>query len=224
MFLNGLNADEYGVRLLKKWSVKRGSTGTEYTKSRKGSVFTPLVSEFSLKTITLPVTIKGRDAHEAAVRISMWEAALAAGKVELYLPDGFFYDACLKSCGDPVYDLPSLISNTYVLEGVQRGPLQTLKAAPGVAFPVDGTAPHIECRITATPAAAAAEYLMAGVKFADVTAGDILCIDGLTIRVLINGAPALQRCDIVEWPYLIPGENTLTGTGEMNIEYYPIYY
>lgn len=118
MFLNHLNAVEYGVRLLKGWSVKRGSTGASAVKSRMSAAFNVMGSEVSLKTITLPVTIKGRDQHEAAARLSAWEAALAGGKVELQLPDGFLYDAYLKSCGEPSYDLPWLISNTYVLEGV----------------------------------------------------------------------------------------------------------
>lgn len=150
MFLNHLNAVEYGVRLLKGWSVKRGSTGASAVKSRMNAAFNVMGSEVSLKTITLPVTIKGRDQHEAAARLSAWEAALAGGKVELQLPDGFYYDAYLKSCGEPSYDLPWLISNTYVLEGVQRGPLLSLKAQPDVPFTVKGTAPRIGCRITAT--------------------------------------------------------------------------
>lgn len=102
MFLNHLNAVEYGVRLLKGWSVKRGSTGASAVKSRMSAAFNVMGSEVSLKTITLPVTIKGRDQHEAAARLSAWEAALAGGKVELQLPDGFLYDAYLKSCGEPV--------------------------------------------------------------------------------------------------------------------------
>lgn len=102
MFLNHLNAVEYGVRLLKGWSVKRGSTGASAVKSRMNAAFNVMGSEVSLKTITLPVTIKGRDQHEAAARLSAWEAALAGGKVELQLPDGFYYDAYLKSCGEPV--------------------------------------------------------------------------------------------------------------------------
>lgn len=138
MFLNHLNAVEYGVRLLKGWSVKRGSTGASAVKSRMSAAFNVMGSEVSLKTITLPVTIKGRDQHEAAARLSAWEAALAGGKVELQLPDGFYYDAYLKSCGEPSYDLPWLISNTYVLEGVQRGPLLSLKAQPDVPFTVKG--------------------------------------------------------------------------------------
>ena len=214
MFLNHLNAVEYGVRLLKGWSVKRGSTGASAVKSRMSAAFNVMGSEVSLKTITLPVTIKGRDQHEAAARLSAWEAALAGGKVELQLPDGFYYDAYLKSCGEPSYDLPWLISNTYVLEGVQRGPLLSLKAQPDVPFTVKGTAPRIGCRIAATVPDGAASFSVAGVTFTD----------GLTIRVLVNGAPGLQKCDIIEWPYLKPGLNTVPGDGAMTVDYYPIYY
>ena len=224
MFLNHLNAVEYGVRLLKGWSVKRGSTGASAVKSRMSAAFNVMGSEVSLKTITLPVTIKGRDQHEAAARLSAWEAALAGGKVELQLPDGFLYDAYLKSCGEPSYDLPWLISNTYVLEGVQRGPLLSLKAQPDVPFTVKGTAPRIGCRIAATVPDGADSFSMAGVTFTGVAASDMLCIDGLTIRVLVNGAPGLQKCDIIEWPYLKPGLNTVPGDSAMTVDYYPIYY
>ena len=224
MFLNHLNAVEYGVRLLKGWSVKRGGTGASAVKSRMGAAFNVVGAELALKTITLPVTIKGRDQHEAAERLSAWEAALADGKVELRLPDGFYYDAYLKSCSEPSYDLPWLISNTYVLEGVQRGPLLSLKTQPDVPFTVKGTAPRIGCRIAATVPDGAASFSMAGVTFTGVAAGDMLCIDGLTIRVLVNGAPGLQKCDIIEWPYLTPGRNLLAGGSAMAVEYFPIYY
>ena len=209
MFLNHLNAVEYGVRLLKGWSVKRGSTGASAVKSRMSAAFNVMGSEVSLKTITLPVTIKGRDQHDAAARLSAWEC---------------LYDADLKSCGEPSYDLPWLISNTYVLEGVQRGPLLSLKAQPDVPFTVKGTAPRIGCRIAATVPDGADSFSMAGVTFTGVAAGDMLCIDGLTIRVLVNGAPGLQKCDIIEWPYLKPGLNTVPGDSAMTVDYYPIYY
>lgn len=129
-----------------------------------------------------------------------------------------------RAAASPSYDLPWLISNTYVLEGVQRGPLLSLKAQPDVPFTVKGTAPRIGCRIAATVPDGADSFSMAGVTFTGVAAGDMLCIDGLTIRVLVNGAPGLQKCDIIEWPYLKPGLNTVPGDSAMTVDYYPIYY
>ena len=85
-----------------------------------------------------------------------------------------------------------------------RAPVEgdfTLPAGGGTLY-ARGTAPDMECRITCTVGAAADSYLMAGILWVDVEAGDVLVLDGIRRAVTRNGANALNQCDLTRWPLL----------------------
>lgn len=81
----------------------------------------------------------------------------------------------------------------------------------------------MDCILTATVGTAAAKYNLAGVTFAGVArrggAGA-----GRHHQAGAGGRrAAAQRCDIVEWPYLVPGPNRFPCPDPVTVEYYPTY-
>lgn len=221
MTINGKNIAQLGARLLASYKVGGTPVDAGYNKARRGTAVTLLGTELGLRAITLPLDIRGRDGRDCALKKSQLDALLAAGKVELHLPDGFYYASLLQSIGEAAQVMPGLISCTYTLLGVQHDPLVRAQCT-GTLF-ARGTMPRMDCILTATVGTAAAKYNLAGVTFAGVAAGEVLVLDGITKRVLVGGAPAAQRCDIVEWPYLMPGPNRFPCPDPVTVEYYPTY-
>lgn len=221
MTVNGKSITQFGARLLASYKVGGSPIDIGYNKAHRGTAIALLGTEIGLRTITLPLDIRGSNERDCVLKKSQLDALLAGGKAELHLPDGFYYTAVLQSAGEATQLLPGLISCTYTLLGIQHDPLVSARSA-GTLY-ARGTMPRMDCMLTATVGKAAAKYSFAGVTFDAVAAGDVLVLDGVTKRVLVNGAPAAQRCDIVEWPYLTPGLNHLPCPDPVTVEYYPTY-
>ena len=98
-----------------------------------------------------------------------------------------------------------------------------VKAVSNGGFQAQGTLPKMDCILSASPSADAEKYVVAGITFTNVHQGDQIIIDGITKRILINGGPAAQRCDIIDFPYLVPGDNTVSCIDPVTVQYYPSY-
>ena len=86
------------------------------------------------------------------------------------------------------------------------------------------TLPHTDCKITVTVSQDYATYKVGTVTFSDVHAGDVLVVDGLDKRILINDAPAAQKAEWIRFPSLVPGENIIACNDTVTVEYYPVYF
>ena len=51
-----------------------------------------------------------------------------------------------------------------------------------------------------------------------------LTVDGLKMRILVNGAPAAARATFTEFPVLKPGSNSITCDDRVTVQYYPLYF
>lgn len=225
-FVDGRGASEFGARLLASYTVGGAALERSRVQPAAGLRFVPAGNRVGLREISLPVHIYGDTPRHAQERKSALDAAMLADPVELALPDGFLYTASLDKIGT-VSELSQegcILAGSYTLSGFRHDPL-TSAAVPagGGELWVRGTAPDMECRLTCTVGAAAGSYLMAGVLWVDVQAGDVLCLDGITRAVTRNGANALTQCDLTRWPLLAPGRNILTAPDALTVEYYPIY-
>lgn len=225
-FVGGHGSSEYGARLLASYTVSGVVIERQRVQPTAGLRFVPAGSKLSLKEISLPVHVYGETPRDAQQKKSSLDAALLADPVELDLPDGYLYTASLKEIGD-TSELTidgCILAGSYSLVGFRHDPLETaaLPAGGGELW-VRGTAPDMECRITCTVGAAADSYLMAGILWVNVQAGDVLCLDGIRRAVTCNGANALNQCDLTRWPLLAPGLNILTAPDAMTVEYYPIW-
>lgn len=225
-YVDGRGAAEFGARLLADYTVG----GAQLTRGRlqpaAGMRFVPLATRCGLRRISLTVDIYGPTPRRAQEQKSALDAAFLADPVELALPDGFAYTASLDSIGE-VKELTldgCVLEGSYKLSGFRHGPPETVTLpAGGGSFYASGTAPDMECVLSCTVGADAGTYLMAGVLWVNVSAGDLLVLDGIRRTVLRNGANALARCDLTRWPLLAPGKNVLTAPDPLTITYHPIY-
>ena len=225
-FVDGRGSSEFGARLLASYSIGGASLTRSRIQPTAGMRFIPAGSRVGLREINLPVHVFGQSPLEAQLQKSALDAALLADPVELYLPDGFLYTASCDSIGEVTeYSQDGcILAGSYKLSGFRHGPLRTIQLpAGGGEFLVQGTAPDIECRLTCTVASASDSYLMAGILWVDVKAGDVLVLDGIRRAVTKNGANALNQTDLTRWPLLAPGRNVMTAPDAMTVEYYPIY-
>ena len=225
-FVDGRGSSEFGARLLASYSIGGASLTRSRIRPTAGMRFIPAGSRVGLREINLPVHVFGQSPLETQLQKSALDAALLADPVELYLPDGFCYTASCDSIGEVTeYSQDGcILAGSYKLSGFRYGPLRTIPLpAGGGEFLVQGTAPDIECRLTCTVASASDSYLMAGILWVNVKAGDVLVLDGIRRAVTKNGENALNQTDLTRWPLLAPGRNVMTSPDAMTVEYYPIY-
>lgn len=225
-YVDGRGASEFGARLLANYTVGGASMTRGRAQPAAGMRFVPLATRCGLRTITLTVDIFGPTPRRVQEQKSALDAALLADPVELILPDGFQYTASLDSIGE-VKELTldsCVLEGGYKLSGFRHDALETVQLpAGGGTFYAYGTAPDMECTISCTVGADADAYLMAGVLWVNVSAGDVLVLDGIRRTVLRSGRNALAQCDLTRWPLLAPGLNTVTAPDALTITYYPIY-
>lgn len=224
-FINGTGSASYSCLLLRSYSI----TGPTITRTRlaasKGQNFRLICTRYGLLTIKLPVHVFGTSPEDVAQKESKLRAALLNGIVELTMPDGYYYTSVLESAGESseISDDGCVRSLTFTLSGYRHGALQKQSVKSGAKFRVSGTAAEMACRLTATVGTAATTYVMSSAVWVNVAKGDKLVLDGMEHTATKNGANAIGSCDIVEWPTLQAGYNTVTCPDALTVEYYPIW-
>lgn len=220
-WIGDLDVESMGGELLADYSVSACEMTQGYVKPRKGTTFLPMPPDMGLKTITLEFDVRGPDRRTVLRRKSELDAALMKGAVQLYLPDEFQYTALLQQTSGVAWDTPGQGQFGYVLVGVQHDP--QVEVPDTFTIYCESTVPYTDCILRATVRQAAKKYNFCGVTFDDVHAGDVLELDGVHGRVLINGGPGLLRCNLVAWPQLVPGENRLICPDPVTVLYEPTY-
>lgn len=222
-YINGAPLSSFSA-ILQDFSVG----AVEVTSSRWQGVnrtnFTLLKQQFGLRPITLSVGVFGQSYADAAIMLSKLNLALW-GKVDVTLPDGFSYFCVLDGGGDapervgPGTGETGLIAS-FSLTGYRHGPLLTT-TGPTIYCP--STTPQTDCILSVTVGAAADSYALGGATFPNVTQGEQLVFDGINKRILRNGAPGAAGVDWINFPYLAPGENTVTAADPVTVQFYPCY-
>lgn len=221
LYINHIPLSQFGGKLRANYTVSGSAVTADYYKPRDGNAFISLGSRIGLKIITLPFDLYGSSPRETKRNLSALDALCLSGKVELYLPDGFYYTSILQSIGVPQQITPSILSCSYVFLGIQHDKM--VKAVSNGSFQAQGTLPKMDCILSASPSADVEKYVVAGITFTNVHQGDQIVIDGITKRILITGGPAAQRCDIIDFLYLVPGDNTISCIDPVTVQYYPSY-
>lgn len=228
LVINNKPLADFGGATLRDYSVSAPEIKTYDFQGFNRTSWRLLKQTFGRRTITLTIIFKGPDMDTARLQMSLFNSA-CWGRVELYLPDGFLYDARANSLGSAALvgddgDTAAMIRGEYVFTGVQHRPLETveLSAGGGSVF-CKSTTPFTDCRLKVTVGADASSYALGGATFANVTAGEVLVfdgIDGLILRDGLNNAVAVNWTD---FPSLTPGENAFTVIDAMTVEYYPTF-
>lgn len=225
MYINGRNVADYGV-LVQSFKVGPTEVVNSLYQGFNRTNFNVLSTQLNMRTITVTLFYKAPTRRELSLIKAKIDAMLL-GKTEIWLPDGFFYTAALTSSGDEQiigveYD-EQIATCTYTLQGIRHDPLKTVQVASGDPVYCMSTIPRTDCRLTCTASQARASLQMGPVTITNVAKNDVLVADGITGRILQNGALCAGNMSFLHFPYLVPGENTITCPETLTVEYYPTY-
>lgn len=219
--INNIPFSEYGVGLLSSWSVSGGAPDHTYHKDAHSIMFTVFSADATLREIKLPVTIMATDEQEIGRKKAAFEAQLMTpsgdtavfGSVLLTLPDGFMYLAMLTGIGDDTTIAPGYHMVTYKLTGSKHmSPQYENIPASALPFTVNNEGSR-NAPVYISFTAGTSSPVVCGIAFKGLASGANVKIDGITKRVLVNGAPDFTKCNLIQWPSLRPGENAITATG-----------
>lgn len=143
------------------------------------------------------------------------------GKSEVELDDGFLYSVVLTDIGQASYPSPQLLEVEYTFTGVRHG---EYVVTDGNVVNCDSTLPYTDCILTVTAIADRTNYKVGTVTFLEVTAGEVLVVDGINGRILVDGAPAAERAEWTEFPKLVPGVNEIVCDDALTVEFYPVFF
>lgn len=222
MTINEIPISKYGAKLRSDYSVSGSAITSYYQHPRNGGALLVFGRDIGLKTLTLTFDICGKSPSDMMRNLSALYALAASGKVEIGLPEGFCYSAVLESIETPETITSCSLSCSCTFSGIQHEDMIRMVTNDGYIF-ANGTMPRMDCVLKTAVGAAANSYNFAGVTFTSVKAGDVLVLDGITKRVLVNGAPGAQKCNLIEFPYLVPGSNYIICPDTVTVEYYPAY-
>ena len=199
LYINGKSEKEFSAKLKEGFSVSGMEVEeASYSHMRNRSTLLYHDTVLGLKKINITLDFSGRDEHEVILRKSLFDAEIC-GRSELILPDGFIYDAVCHSLGTEIYHGRTIAEASYELSGIRHG--------LSVTVGDNGT-----------------NYKVGTVTFPTVTAGEELQVDGVKKRILVDGVPAAQRAEWLEFPYLKPGMNQIICKDILTVEFYPAYF
>lgn len=227
LLINGEPLTAYGGKTLLDYSIGPTQMDSAVFQGVNRTNWTMLKSFFGLRAVNLTIIFSAPSMHQAKINRSRVNA-IFRNQCELYIPgDGFYYTVYCKDFGNEELigecDLEAQIKSTYKFEGIRHGDLQRVTVPAGGSVWCQGTMPCSSARLTVTVGASAASYSLGGAVFSDVSAGDVLCFDGINSAITRNGVNYAGSVQWVHFPALIPGENIIESADPVLVEYAPAY-
>ena len=222
MHINGTNIADFGV-LVERMKVGAIEIDQQTYQGVNRTNFNVLDTIQYMRPISVNLFYSAPTRRELALIKSKIDNMML-GKLELWMPDGFFYSAYLVSAGEE--DILGVERNqvialcAYQFKGVRHDKLETVT---GNTVVCKSTVPKTDCRLTCTASQNYTSLQIDTVKIKNVTAGDVLVVDGITGRILQNGGLCAGNMEFIHFPSLVPDENTLTCPEDLTVEYYPTY-
>ena len=227
MHINGVNIADFGV-LVESLKVGAIEITSDVYQGVNRTNFNVLDTIQTMRSISVNLFYSAPTRRELALIKSKIDNMMM-GKLELWLPDGFFYSAHLVSAGEESYlgvERDKVISLcSYSFRGIRHDKLETVLASAANNNKVycKSTVPKTDCRLICTASQNYASLQIDTVIITNVHQGDVLTVDGILGRILQNGALCAGNMSFVHFPSLSPGENELTCAEDLTVEYYPTY-
>ena len=222
MHINGVNIADFGVLVE---SMKVGAietTNTAYQGVNRTNINVLDTIQY-MRTINVNLFYSAPTRRELALIKSKLDNMMN-GKLELWLPDGFYYTSHLISAGEEnvlgVERNKVIALCAYQFKGIRHDKLETVQSNTVIC---KSTVPHTDCRLTCTASQDYASLQIDTVTITNVHEGDVLVADGITGRILQNGALCAGNMSFIHFPSLVPDENILTCPEDLTVEYYPTY-
>lgn len=222
MWINDTDISDYGA-LVESFSVGETPVTPVTYQGLNSTSFNLLTDQFGMREINVNIFFSAKTRRALTLKKSKIDS-LAWGKIELRLPDGFYYTAVCTSPGELL--ILGLEGNKviglvpYVFSGIRHDPLVT---QTGNTIDCQSTMPYTNVRLTCKASQAYASINIAGVTITGVNSGDTLAVDGILGRILQNDAPCAGNMSFIKFPQLTPGLNTLDCPETLTVEYYPTY-
>lgn len=222
MYVNDVPLSSYGA-IVETFRVGPTQIANEVFQGRNRTGFNVISSTFGMREIAVNLFYKAKDRRTITLMKSKVDALLF-GKLELALPDGFLYSSVLTNAGEMQIlgvEGPGVIALCpYTFSGVRHDPL--VKVEGNTVF-CPSTMPKTDCRLTCTASQAYESITIDTVTITDVSAGDVLVVDGLNGCILQDGGPCAGNMSFMHFPALVPGENVLSCPEPLTVEFYPAY-
>lgn len=226
MFIGDQDIADLGV-LVQSFKVGGVKLTSNTFQGENRTNFNVLYTSRGMRTITVSLFFTAQSRRELSIIKSKIDAMLMVGKVDIFLPDDFFYSSYLTDAGEEqilgVEDNKVIALCTYTLEGIRHDALETIAYTAGGRMLCKSTVPKTDCRLTCTASQDYQQITIGPVTFLDVSSGDVLVADGILGRILQNGAPCAGNMVFTHFPSLAPGYNEITSPEDLTVEYYPTY-
>ena len=179
-----------------------------------------LTPKIGMREVSLTLDFEGDDAREIARSISSFTAALMAN-ADIELPDGFHYWCVYDSAFPQAHVTPWIDQVTFSLHGLRHAEMKTVRLSSSGKITVEGNI-RTPAIVKLTPQNGASSMMFNGIT---VNKSSVVIIDGIYITVKdANGNNAFRYTNMIEWPKLNPGNNTITlSRCTAEISYYPIF-
>ena len=227
MYVNGEDVYLTAGALVESFSVTGTDVKSNTYQGLDSTGFNVLSTVRKMRTITVSLFYKAVTKREIALKKAKLDNLLGAGKLDLYLPDGFHYEAVLTKSGKEsvlgVDGQDVIAVCAYTFTGIRHDDLETVDVPAGGEFYCKSLIPLTDCRITCTASQAYASITIGTVTITGVAQGDVLVVDGINKRILQNGAPCAGNMSFVRFPQLAPELNTISCPEDIKVEYYPTY-
>lgn len=225
MYVNGVNIADYGA-LVQSFKVGANAIKNTTYQGRNRTSFNVLATELTTRPVTVTICYKAPTRRELSL-IKAKIDSLLIGKVELWLPDGFYYTVYMASAGEEsivgVEYNEEIALCTYTFNGIRHDPLQTVTLLQGHTMYCKSLVPHTDCRLTCIATSNWASMRIGPVTVTGIHTNDVVVADGINGRILINGAPCPGNMSFIHFPSLVPGENVIQCPETLTVEYYPTY-
>lgn len=220
MYINKNNIDQFGAKILEDYKYTAPTLSNSIFQGRHRSSFNVLMSNYELATLEITVVFEGKDRKDVTRKKSAFDGILY-GSCNIDMEDGFSYFAYADEIGEAQYKNEALIECSYTFKCIRHTALETIT---GNIVNCKSTLPFTDCILTVTVSKNAINYAVGPVTFPTVTAGQILTVDGIKKRILVNGAPGANFADWLTFPSLTPGQNNIQCADILTIQYYPSFF
>ena len=225
MFIGDTDIADYGA-LVESFKVGGVEVENAIYQGENRTNFTALKTTRKMRPISVNIFYQAETRRELSIIKSTLDAQMD-GKIELFLPDGFFYSSYLLSAGEEqiigVENNKVIATCAYTFNGIRHDALETVEVETGEEMTCKSTVPRTDCRLTCTASRDYYSLTVGSVYVDNVHSGDEITVDGILGRVLQNGAPCAGNMRFIHFPYLTPGVNTITCPETLTVEYYPTY-
>lgn len=220
IWINGKDVREHHA-LVESFTIGGSPVKNQIFQGRNRTSWSELSYSIGMKQISFSLFFSGPDKRAITLDKSNVDALLI-GKVELHMPDGFWYTCSVKSLGDlkilGVEGNRVIGKCTYKLEGIQHDELQTVTGNTVYAL---GTMPRMDAILSCRTTAARATLQVGPVVFHDVPAGSAVVANGMTGELTVDGVQV--KATFTKLPYLVPGGQSIPCPETLTVEYYPCY-